>query len=556
MDIEEIRNKNIRRNQDLLRQLNLDTLHESIARDSKHDDSPKRKRPRKAPSKPTPVAIPTRRSRRLANSPENQEEDQKKEEEATKERLRQERIKKLRSSRLEGDFGLKDIVADTRLGNLLFEDRIYCTKSEPASSSIEVKTEDISSAPSETEFDESTLDVLADLGMKFSHMEPVEPDEEKHQSNKEIRNSLLLLKISEKSDPRDFKLVPNRITSVMMHLATENRLVAGGDTNGNVGFWAPDAEHDSGYSLSLFKPHGRTISRIVERVDSPHQLLTASYDGSCRIIDLCKLKSSQALSLGDADVPVGVSDLAVIDQNLIYLTTLDGQFYRQDMREKLDKITCLRLHDKKIGGFTVNPNTNYQAATASLDRTLRIWDLRNIKPENSVSDFEEEGLSSPHLYGAFSSRLSISNVDWNQNNHLVCNGYDDKIQIFDYSGKQGKMGVITEWSDTFRPPTKDVDENGVPFNLKSFKSISHNCQTGRWVSILKARWQKKPADGFQKFAIANMNRSIDIFLETGEHLANLLDYERLTAVPAVIAIHPTQNWVVGGTASGKVCIFE
>lgn len=63
-----------------------------------------------------------------------------------------------------------------------------------------------------------------------------------------------------------------------------------------------------------------------------------------------------------------------------------------------------------------------------------------------------------------------------------------------------------------------------------------------------------PADGVEKFAIANMNRFVDVFDSQGKQLAQL-DGDGITAVPAVAEFHPTHNWVAGGTGSGKLCLW-
>ncbi|WPK24219.1 hypothetical protein PUMCH_001485 [Australozyma saopauloensis] len=608
MDIEELRLKNIQRNQDLLRQLNLDSLHKNIGREARPE--PKPKRAKRAPKKEPQRVMPTRRSRRLANSPESQEEDRIEEQRAEMERLRQQRLKDMRSMRLDGDFAMDDLVADLRLGSLIDEDKILGKKlaaelekmkkeqgikdegdqgedvqkeehddedeedkegqkdekkKKPSQSNVKeenddavktnVKAEDTEDNEEEVTAEVPYLTTLKELGPKYTLLENTsEAVESSSASLKDMRLKLLKLALTKNADPRDFKLTYNRITSMFLHLATSDRLVAAGDTNGNLGLWAVDALHDSEPVVALFKPHGRTISRIAELPLNAHKLVTASYDGSCRMVDLAKFVSTEQFVTGSAEEPAGISDISVIDQNQIYATTLDGRFLRRDLRERKGS-EYLRLHDKKIGGFAVNPNADYQIATASLDRSMRIWDLRNIKKKNTVSELED-GLKAPHLYGSFPSRLSISTVDWSQSNRLVCNGYDDKIQIFDYSGASNKLKVITSWSDTYQPDEKTKTDGIVPENLESFKSINHNCQTGRWVSILKARWQKRPADGYQKFAIANMKRSIDLFNEDGDRLVTLSDPDLMTAVPAVVAFHPTENWIVGGSSSGKVFLFE
>lgn len=70
---------------------------------------------------------------------------------------------------------------------------------------------------------------------------------------------------------------------------------------------------------------------------------------------------------------------------------------------------------------------------------------------------------------------------------------------------------------------------------------------------LRAQWQQFPT-GPQKFCIGNMNRFVDVYNDKGDQLATL-GGELVTAVPAVAQFHPTQDWICGGSASGKVCLW-
>lgn len=71
---------------------------------------------------------------------------------------------------------------------------------------------------------------------------------------------------------------------------------------------------------------------------------------------------------------------------------------------------------------------------------------------------------------------------------------------------------------------------------------------------LRPQWQQNPKSHIQRFCIGNMNRFVDIYSSSGDQLAQL-GGEGITAVPAVSVFHRSQNWVVGGTASGKVCLW-
>jgi hypothetical protein len=66
-----------------------------------------------------------------------------------------------------------------------------------------------------------------------------------------------------------------------------------------------------------------------------------------------------------------------------------------------------------------------------------------------------------------------------------------------------------------------------------------------------------PDDGIQRLCIGNMNRFVDVYAADGTQLAQLGGGGAgvITAVPAVAQFHPTLDWIAGGTASGKVCLW-
>lgn len=546
-DLESIRRKNIRRNRELLKQLKLDTLNESISQDVSTEKKRSRSQLRGGSriSKPKEKPLPTRRSKRIANAPEDVEEQKRKDEEEDRAKSRQITILNLRLSKLSGNFSLTDLLCDKKLSRLLFENKVLKVDEHVPEMKAD---EEIHYA-----HEESKDDILQQLHVLNTIRKCGEKQQISSEVNETGKNSqttlhgLSSLSLDELIDWSKVKLTANRITSLTMHSTESSKLVIAGDTNGCIGLWNASEER-SGDDLSIveLKPHGRTVSRLVEVPSQCHQFVSASYDGSCRLADLVKQISSEILGIVDSDGDnLGVSDIHMPNPNVLYLTTLNGQFLQHDIRQPFNGSSYSafqRLHDKKIGGFSSNPNAEFQIATASLDRTLRLWDMRKSTRSNLLSEIDD-GLPSFHMYGSFSSRLSISNVDWNENDHIVCNGYEDKIDILNLEGNKQRKSA-TNWKETYTT------------NLNSALSIYHNCQTGRWVSILKARWQAKPQDGVQKFAIANMNRSIDVYGESGELLARLSAPDVMTAVPAVVSWHPTQNRVVGGTSSGKVFVYE
>lgn len=336
------------------------------------------------------------------------------------------------------------------------------------------------------------------------------------------------LQLYEIFEPNEIKIVQDRVTAMFFHPQKDKKLIIAGDTSGNVGLWNvldKDPEDDLAEpDITKFKLFTKNVGRIDCFPTDSSKILTASYDGIIRSIHLGNLQSEEILKLrNEYDDYLGISDcqFSYENPNHLYISTLSGEFTILDTRAKPSSISLHRLADKKIGSFSINPQKPYEIATGSLDRTLKIWDLRNTVKNPEWSQYED--YPSHEIVSTYSSRLSVSAVSYSpMDNTLVCNGYDDTIRLFDVGGELSE-------------------------NLEPKLTLKHNCQTGRWTSILKARF--KP--NMDVFAIANMSRAIDIYSSAGQQLAHL----KTATVPAVVGWHPLRNWIAGGNSSGKVFLF-
>lgn len=384
-----------------------------------------------------------------------------------------------------------------------------------------------------------------------------------------LREQMSGLELYDGFEPNRIKITPERIYSLGFHPTTDKPLVFAGDKLGNLGIFdasqtsasvkaengvekeeADEDEEEDGPdpAITSFHCHTRTISSFQFSHANPSHLYTCSYDSSLRLLDLTKSKSTEIYAPSDSslDEPLSGVEMDPTAPHMLYFSRLDGHVGRTDTRAA-NTTDVFQLSEKKIGGFSLNPANPHFIATASLDRYLRIWDLRKLSGKASRQ--------LPALIGEHESRLSVSHAAFNSAGQVATASYDDTIKIHTFDG----MG---SWS----PGHKVSDDEMAPSSI-----IRHNNQTGRWVTMsvfpslllrikkltdssLRAQWQLHPPTSIHRFCIGNMNRFVDIYTANGDQLAQL-GGEGITAVPAVTQFHPTEQWVAAGTASGKLCLW-
>ncbi|KAL8649735.1 MAG: hypothetical protein Q9210_004217 [Variospora velana] len=356
------------------------------------------------------------------------------------------------------------------------------------------------------------------------------------------------------------KITPERIYSLGFHPAADEPLVFAGDKLGNLGLFNASQsssssptkksspiksedhneesdDEDPEPNITTFHLHTRTISSFQFSPHNPSHLYTSSYDSSLRLLDLTQSSSTEIYAPLDnsLDEPISGVEMDPLTPHLLYFSRLDGCLGRVDTRTPDTNTDVFRLSEKKIGGFSLNPTVPHFVATASLDRHMRVWDLRKLSKQTAGGGGER----SPALCGEHESRLSVSHAAFNSAGQVATASYDDTVKVHTFEG----MGAWRAGRDMLS--TEEMAPSAV---------VRHNNQTGRWVTILRAQWQLHPSDSVQRFCIGNMNRFVDIYTSKGEQLAQL-GGAGITAVPAVAQFHPTNDWVAAGTASGKLCLW-
>lgn len=193
----------------------------------------------------------------------------------------------------------------------------------------------------------------------------------------------------------DIKITPERVYALTFHPTKDKPLVLAGDKTGVMGIFdgsqeTPDYPDDDDDAADDFVPplpkiaaytvHNRTISSVKVPQLDPNSVLTSSYDSSIRCLDLPTQVSSQLWAPDDDGDELAITCLDVSPEakDVIFFSTMEGSVGRFDRRSggRGNKTDIWSLTDNKIGGFSLHPLLPHLVATASLDRTLKVWDMR------------------------------------------------------------------------------------------------------------------------------------------------------------------------------------
>ena len=373
------------------------------------------------------------------------------------------------------------------------------------------------------------------------------------------------------------KVVKERIYRMAFLPRSDRIVLAAGDKAGYLGLWDVAADERSGAEtdLLLFRPQRSVISAILvsdqagaaqrtlvrltrrkvrrrtRRDGAPSSqasdvlvsggLVTGSYDGTVRLLDLTTLQATVLAATEDADTMITGVD-SKDGRSVLYCDGAGG-VGRCDLRERTTTTTTTRsgqsasasgpyhvLHDRKISHLDIHPLQHHLFATASVDRTVRLWDWRGSlrKPLAEMV----HGLAVNSAY--FSPGAGTA---------LLTTSYDDYVRVFDVS----KL-VSGETAGASDPPC--------------VLAAPHGNQTGRWVTGFRATWLPWTVTGAglppssSAFVIGSMQRQMDVMSASTGKLMVALASSGMTTIPAVTVAHPTLPVIAGGVASGRCYLFR
>ncbi|CAN0214617.1 unnamed protein product, partial [Discosporangium mesarthrocarpum] len=279
------------------------------------------------------------------------------------------------------------------------------------------------------------------------------------------------------------KVVKERAYSLAWHPSSDKLLLAAGDKVGHVGIWTLDSSDEGEDGVFLFKPHTRSVPRLEFDPADGHKLLSTSYDGTVRRMDV-EAGAFEQVYANEEDEQVSLTSSYLVPMERTLLLCDDtGAVSGLDLRTNKEVWRC-SVHEKKVNSVHGDPKNGHVFVTASLDRTVKLWDARRLEGKGRTGGAVNAPAEMPHFRSVNSAHFSPGAGEW-----VVTVGQDDKIRLF--RGVARAMGT----------------------QVKPEYSLPHNNQTGRWLTKFQASWDPKDTG---LFAIGSMQKSPHAVSETFE----------------------------------------
>ena len=430
-----------------------------------------------------------------------------------------------RSSRIKGDAADgNEVTEELRGGKVLTKEMMPAAPEEPHErhSKVEILFESMNATKGE---DMETLGILKQMRMGAS-VDDQTGKKKKKEIKKEIKTdkgqSIKSLSLVEK----DVAKVTKAGTVHLSFMPGTSEVVAAGDKKGGVGIWRVNAEEkeDSCDGVHVFAPHAQYVSGLVWGERSDGQLVTSSYDGSVRRLDVEK----GVFSLVHSDEDVEFSAMST-SASVLYLGTNNGYLDAVDLRihPGSNVLHSLHISDKKINTVDVDVNgVAHQLACSGTDCTVKVFDTRKILKTTTKPSASK--LTVPLLVGHHPRACQGAYFAPDGSGRIVSTSFDDTIRVWE--SRNGKAG---ELNDTV--------------------VIKHDNQTGRWVFPFRAVWS---ADS-SCVIVGNMKRFLDVFDgATGKLICQGSEPDLMTAIPSRNCCSDDGQRIAAATASGRIHVYH
>ncbi|XP_068454089.1 WD repeat-containing protein 76 isoform X2 [Clinocottus analis] len=329
---------------------------------------------------------------------------------------------------------------------------------------------------------------------------------------KEYRSALESMKITK---DRVAKVVMEHIFSAAFHPSASSLLLATGDKLGKVELWKLGGDWgDDG--VLFFEPHTGPVSCMAFSRAHPTQLLSLSYDGSLRCMDVEK-----AVFHDVYDTAEGLNTFDFMSHDCFTLVVGNslGEVAIVDRRTPGNTHEFLHsLDPKTLRCVSVHPSQKQYFVVAG-SKVVNIYDSRYLTKTESQAVSVLRG----HSFSISSAYFSP-----HTGNRVLSTCMDNYIRIYDTSAMTTKSPLLT--------------------------TIKH-IRTGRYLTKLSAKWDPKQEDCFVVSSMAHP-RMVQVFHESGQRQHSFIDTKHRHIVLSATAFHPTRNAFLGGNVSGRLYVFS
>ncbi|XP_010079995.1 PREDICTED: WD repeat-containing protein 76, partial [Pterocles gutturalis] len=354
-----------------------------------------------------------------------------------------------------------------------------------------------------------TEDLLA-TWMRISEMKANDP-EKRTWGMKRYQESLNSMVLSEENIK---KVVKYRVCSMAIHPSESIIFVAAGDKSGQIGFWNVNCESEEG--AHVFVPHTYSVNCMHFSPCNPAHLLSLSND-VLRCGDVTRAVFDEICRSEDS---FSSFDFLEDNASTAIVGHWEGNVAVVDRRTPgTSSELSADIGFKRTRTVHVHPvNKQYFIAAGSVD--VGIYDVRYLKSSGNKPVSVLKGHTKSVASAYFSPVTG---------NRVVTVCADDKLRVYDTSSLASTAAVLS--------------------------TISHNNNTGRWLTRFRAIWDPKQEDCFVVGSMARP-RQIEVFQDTGKLLHSFYNIECLGSVCSINVVHPSKNILVGGNSSGRLHVFK
>ncbi|XP_058759414.1 uncharacterized protein LOC131632691 [Vicia villosa] len=199
-------------------------------------------------------------------------------------------------------------------------------------------------------------------------------EEKLNGSAKKIKTECSLDLESLSLDPENIaSVLPGRITQVQFCPSKDVKMIAAADIFGDIGFWNVGES-----KIFLYHPHEAPISGILFQQHCFSKIYTSCYDGFIRMMDAEKEIFDMVYNGSESDnACIYALSQPKNDANCLYFSEGKGGLAVFDNR--IGKCSShWDLHEARINTIDFNPQSSHIVATSSSDGTACTWDLRCI----------------------------------------------------------------------------------------------------------------------------------------------------------------------------------